>query len=123
MELISMHGINQNLSEQELKTVYKHADRLEDEPWLIMVGPALWRKFLNVIPKDINMSELIMKLSQEAPRDLEKIIKSVIQNPNLAKQYMQKYIEPKETYQESGNDMPDLPDIPDDFGDEKYFKK
>lgn len=124
MELISMHGINQDLSEQELKTVYKHADRLEDEPWLIMVGPALWRKFLNVIPKDINMSELIMKLSQEAPKDLEKIIKSVIQNPNLAKQYMQKYIEPKETYQESNTpESPDLPDIPDDFGDEKYFKK
>ena len=122
MELLSMHGINQNLSEQELKTVYKHADRLEDEPWLIMVGPALWRKFLNVIPKDANMSELIMKLSQETPQELNKIVKAIVQNPNLAKQYLQKHIEQKETYQEAA-ESPDLPDIPDDFGDEKYFKK
>jgi hypothetical protein len=100
MELLSLHGINQNLSEQELKSVYRQADRLEDEPWLITVGTALWRKFISVLPRDINLSEIIMKFSQEAPQKVDKIIRSVIQNPNIAKTYFAKYKEPEETYKD-----------------------
>ena len=136
MELLSSYGINK-LGKEELGTVLNHADRLEDEPWLIMVGPALWRKFLNVIPKEIQLSDLIKGISEDTPENVQEVVKAVIRNPNVAKQLLQKYLpkEEKEVYEDNveqsfpeipddfGANTPDLPDIPDDFGDEKYFKK
>jgi hypothetical protein len=95
MELLSFHGISQNLSEAELGVVYKHADRLEDEPWLETVGPALWRKFLSVIPKDISLSDIVMKLNQQSSKQMNIIIKNVIQNPNQARQLLLKFVEKK----------------------------
>lgn len=105
MELLSLHGINQNLSEQELHTIYQHSDRLEDEPWLLTVGPALWRKFLDVIPKDISLSEVVMKLSKEEAIKVEKIIRSIIQNPNAAKEYFKNKNMPQESNEEP-NEIP-----------------
>jgi hypothetical protein len=62
MEVLTMHHIS-GLDEPTQKAVVKHADKLEDEPWLIQVGPQLWRAFLKVVPKKIKLAELISTLS------------------------------------------------------------
>jgi len=99
MEMLSVHGINQNLSKEELYTVLNHADKLEDEPWLITVGPALWRKFLEVMPHEISLSEMMMKFNQETPDRVNKIIRAVIQNPDAARKYFSGLQEPEEIEQ------------------------
>jgi len=86
MELIAHHG-EANLTEEEVRTVYHYADRLEDEPWLMTVGPALWRKLLEALPQGVNMSEVIMKLNQEDPDKVTNVMRSIIQNPDAAKAY------------------------------------
>ena len=98
MELLSFHGIDQNLSEQELNTIYHYADRLEDEPWLLTIGPELWRKFLAVLPKDLSLSEVMMELNQKPAQELHRIIGYVIQNPKQAKKVLEglKKVEPKQ---------------------------
>jgi hypothetical protein len=113
MELLSMHGINQELSKDELYTVYKYADRLEDEPWLITVGPALWRKFLDVIPNDINLSDIMMKFSQETPQRIQEIVRAVIQNPNAIRAYFAGLQEPEEVEM-----WQDVEDVEVEEGDE-----
>jgi len=90
MELLSFHGINQNLSEQELRTVYHYADRLEDEPWIMTIGPELWRKFLVAVPIGISLSEIVMLLNQKSPDELNNIIRTVIQQPKKAKEILEK---------------------------------
>jgi len=87
MELMS-HHFETDLSEEEVRAVYYYADRLEDEPWYITVGPALWRKFIEVIPDDIDLSQMIMKINQESPENVTRIMKAVIQNPNAAREYL-----------------------------------
>lgn len=85
MELLTMHGLPQDLSEQELATVYHNSDKIEYEPWQIMSGHELWRKFTQVLPDDIPLSNIVMQLSQQPPERVEAIIRAVIQNPQAAK--------------------------------------
>lgn len=91
MELLSLHGINQDLTEEELNTVYDAADRTEDEPWLIMVGPALWRRFLKVLPKGVSLAEIVSRFSKETPEAVYRYISQVIQNQEEAKNTFDKY--------------------------------
>lgn len=91
MELLSLHGIPEDLSAEELKTIYQNADRLQDEPWIIMIGPALWRKFLAVVPKGVKLAEVISQFAKETPENVYRIISQVIQRPEAAKQLLEKY--------------------------------
>lgn len=110
MEMISMHGFGrEDLTQDELYTVYHYADRLEDEPWQITVGPALWRKFVAVLPKNISMAGVVQKLSMKSPKEMNDIINSVIEDPNRAKQTLQGFAEPevKEQYTDEDNKLSD----------------
>jgi len=100
MELLSFHGLPQNLSADELNTIYHYADRLEDEPYQITAGPALWRKLLSIMPKDISLSEFIMKLNGKSPQEMHEIVSNVIENPQVAKEMVQDLVVPevKEQY-------------------------
>jgi len=91
MELLSLHGIPDDLSAEELKTVYKNSDRLQDEPWIIMIGPALWRKFLSVVPKGVKLAEVISQFAKETPENVYRIVSQIIQRPEAAKQLLEKY--------------------------------
>ena len=95
MELLSLHGLPQNLSSDELYTVYQYADKLEDEPWQITVGPALWRKVLSTVPKDVPLSELVMKLSMKDPKEMHNIVLNIIEHPEAAKQQMEELTKPE----------------------------
>lgn len=96
MELISLNGIPQDLSEEELQVVYDNADRLEDEPWIAHVGPALWRRFLEIVPKDVNLSDVIMYFSKLPAEKSNKLIVTLIKNPEMAKNYLHKISRPTE---------------------------
>jgi hypothetical protein len=85
MELLTMHGYS-NLDQGTQEALQKHADKLKHEPFLIMVGPTLWRKFLKVIPKDTKMSNLISKFSKLDPDQVHEIIDDVIDNPDQAEE-------------------------------------
>ncbi len=120
MELISHHS-ETNLSEQEVYTIYHYADRLEDEPWILTIGPALWRKFLKSIPDDANLSEIIMRINLESPEKVNNIIKSVIQNPDMAKNYFNSLKQPveKEMWQDTEPEDEDEWQFPDKDNNEE----
>jgi len=109
MELLTVRG-HSTLDPEAQKTVIQHADKLTDEPWLIQVGPSLWRKFLQVVPKGVSLSAVVAAFSEEDPKDVHKIIDDVIDNPNRAKETLRAVVEgsgfvKKEDEVESYNDI------------------
>lgn len=85
MELLTLHGYS-NLDVITQEALQKHADKLKHEPYLIMIGPTLWRKFLKVIPKDIKIADLIAAFSKLDPDDIHDIVDDIIDNPDQASQ-------------------------------------
>lgn len=94
MELLTMHGLS-SLDEPTLKTIYKHADKMEDEPYLIQVGPELWRRFLKVLPKGTPMANIIANLSVLPPEQVNEIINSVVEHPEQAKELIAQLANPE----------------------------
>lgn len=85
MELLTMHQLS-DMDEKDLKKLYKHADKYEHEFFHFFVGPAVWRKFLKVVPKD-RLAKVIAKLSKDVkPNDVTAFINDVIENPESAKE-------------------------------------
>ena len=84
MEIWSTHGL-QNMTSPYRKEVYKHADRLEDEPYLFHIGPELWRQFLAVLPKGFNMKYVMATLFSLPFERFNALIHAVVQNPQQAK--------------------------------------
>lgn len=99
MELLTMHGLPKD--ENTLKTVLHYADRMEDEPWLIQVGPELWRRFLEVVPKEIELSELVAALSEQEPSTVNDIVVSVVENPDNAREMLSNLIKADQEEDES----------------------
>ncbi len=88
METASMWGVA-GIPKNELKTIYRHADRMVDEPWLIQVGPALWRKFLAVVqgmPKKESLSLIhwATVLARTNPQSLHTTLEKVVSDPPYA---------------------------------------
>ncbi len=79
MELLSMHGL-QHLSRGQLKSLYKQADKLEDEPYLIQIGPHLWRSFLKVVPKDSKLANVVARLATKEPQFVHNLLSELIEN-------------------------------------------
>jgi hypothetical protein len=50
MEILSLSGLPQNKRISEY--VLKNADKVEYEPWDMIIGPALWGRFCDMIPTD-----------------------------------------------------------------------
>ena len=82
-ELLSHHGLS-DLDEPTTKTVLQHADDIKHEPYLMQVGPEMWRRFLKVKPRDLPLSDLYMALSKQPPDDLHRIISTVVDDPENA---------------------------------------
>jgi len=88
MELLTMDGLK-DYDEQELLTIYEYADRHVDEPWLIQVGPELWRKFLKIIDGlDDSLQNIIRKLSSQSPEVVHDIVLQLVENPETAKELL-----------------------------------
>jgi hypothetical protein len=88
MELLSLHHLGE-LDDHVYKHVTKQADKLTDEPLQLQVGPALWRKFLAVRPKDISLAEIVTKLAKMSPDRLHYVIGSIITHPKDAKELLE----------------------------------
>lgn len=86
-ELLSHHGLA-DLDEPTTKTVLQHADDIKHEPYLMQVGPEIWRRFLKIKPRDLPLSDLYVALSKQPPDDLQKIIAAVVDDPENAKQLL-----------------------------------
>jgi hypothetical protein len=91
MEILTMHGLSA-YDEDTARGVIHYADRLEDEPWLIQVGPELWRKFLKVVPKRTKLADIVSMLSTLQPSEVNKVITAVIENPDEATEILQDLI-------------------------------
>lgn len=78
MELLSHHGLS-HLSKGQLRKVYKTADRLEDEPWLIQVGPQLWKNFLKVVPESSRLAETVAKIAMKDPDYIHNLLSRTIE--------------------------------------------
>jgi hypothetical protein len=95
-ELLSHHGLA-DLDEPTTKTVLKHADDIKHEPYLMQVGPEMWRRFLKVKPREVSLSDLYVALSKQEPDELHKIIAAAVEDPENAKAMLNELIsEPNE---------------------------
>jgi hypothetical protein len=76
-----------DLSDEDIKTIYQYADKIEDEPRLIQIGPELWRRFLKVVntssvkKKPIEVYQHLIRLS---PKDLHEFVQLVVSKPQEA---------------------------------------
>lgn len=82
MEMLSHHGL-EGLSREELAGIYQEADRLEDEPWLIQVGPQLWRAFLKIVPKGHSLADVVATLAVQEPKLIHKILSDTLESLRL----------------------------------------
>lgn len=78
MELLSHHGLS-HLSKGQLKKVFKVADNIADEPWLIQVGPHLWRNFLKIVPEHSRLAETIAKIAKKDPNFIHGLLSRMIE--------------------------------------------
>ena len=85
-ELISHHGLK-GLDAETVKAVLGHADRAVDEPYLIQVGPEIWRRLLKAMPDADAMTKakVYTMLAVQTPDKLDEILEAVIENPENAK--------------------------------------
>jgi len=92
MELISHHGLA-DLDAKATEIVLQHADRLEDEPWLIQVGPEMWRQFLQAMPDKAKKAEIVTALATRPPKEVHDIIMTILDNPDKAKDIILRLLE------------------------------
>lgn len=81
MELLSHHGL-EDLSKEQLVGIYQEADRLEDEPWLIQVGPQLWRAFLKIVPRGHSLADVMSTLAVQEPKLIHKLLSDTLESIN-----------------------------------------
>ena len=75
-EMISHHGLG-DVSDQ---SVIDKADDIRHEPYMIQVGPEIWRRFNAVRPKNIPLANIMMALAQQD--DPTAILIAVIKDPD-----------------------------------------
>ena len=91
------------LSDEDIKTIYQYADKIKDEPRLIQVGPELWRRFLKVVSgsnvkkKPVEVYEHLMKL---APKELHSFVQLVVSEPEKASKELKSLLDDSELWKE-----------------------
>lgn len=87
-ELVCLHGLN-TLDREAYDAVIRATDHIEYEPWMMQVGPELWRRFLKVKPADRTLAESLMQVARLRPRPLERLLLAAIEEPDLAAEWLQ----------------------------------
>ncbi len=83
VELICLHGLGE-LEDDVYQTVTDAADRVEYEAWLLQAGPAMWRRFIAVAPRDRPLANTMMQVARLAPKSLEELMMQIIEEPSQA---------------------------------------
>lgn len=90
-ELVSLHGLC-HLDDATYEAVLREADRVEYEAWLLQAGPAIWRRFLAVVPRGARLSEALMAVAKLDPMTLEELMLAVMDDPRRASRMMQQFV-------------------------------
>ena len=96
-ELLSHHGLS-DLDEPTTREVLGKADAVKHEPYLIQVGPEIWRRFLAVRPRDIPLAQLYQALAMQPPDELHRIIYTVIKEPDEAMEILSALVAEPENF-------------------------
>lgn len=96
-ELLSHHGLA-DLDEPTTKTVLKHADDIKNEPYLMQVGPEIWRRFLKAKPRELPLADIYVALAKQSPDDLHKIITVVVEEPEQASELLNDLLAEPESF-------------------------
>lgn len=84
MQMLSHHHIGK-LDKATLQRVLAEADKLELEPFFIMVGPELWRKTLQISQSlNLPMAEMISAIASHEPDEVHDLIDKIQSNPSAA---------------------------------------
>lgn len=117
-ELISHHGLA-GKDEAETRGILAAADDIRHEPYMIQIGPELWRRFLKVKPRDISLADLYQALSTQTPQELHRLVYKVIKEPDEAREILQDLIrEPEEFNIGDWEGEDEGPNWGDEFDDE-----
>ena len=97
-ELISLHGLS-NMDAETTKTVLHHADDVRHEPYLIQIGPELWRRFLKVRPKDIPLADIVHAFAELDPDQLHSVVSAVVEDPDHARETLAELFREEEEWE------------------------
>lgn len=84
METISLHGL-QDLSAEDLDTIYYFADAIVDEPRYIQIGSQMWRYILkaNRTYETSTLSHFLMNISLMTPESIESFFEELIETGSV----------------------------------------
>lgn len=117
IQLLSHHHIGRIEDEQQLRTILAHADRIDFEPFFIMLGPSLYRKFLEVskqIP-GASIAQTIHAVAVHTPDEVHQFLIDMEKNTPKAKQTLTDWY--NAIYTDSDDDA-QLPKTDDDEGED-----
>lgn len=87
MMLLSSHHLS-SLDKSTATSVLKHADRIDQEPWYIMVGPELWRRFIAAVGNTMSHAHAVAALAKMEPHAAHKLINAVVTDPAHAQRLL-----------------------------------
>ncbi len=94
MELITYHQISKQDPVMQEKIV-QGADKFDGEPWMIMIGPEVWRRFLKILQENRvpnnRIAYIIHRLSDAEPEDAAEFIDAVVSDPRKAASLLGKF--------------------------------
>ena len=92
MELISLHGLNE-LEEDVYDVVMEEADQIEFEIWHMQSGLELYRRLLDLLPREMPIAESMMYVAQ-MPADLHEVFTmAIVDDPTRAFRIFCEYAE------------------------------
>jgi hypothetical protein len=92
MELICLHGLNK-MSDELYEQVMLEADQLEFETYQLQAGPAAWRHFLEIVPRNCELSKAVMCIAKLPPVTLDRLMTTMMERPNEAAEELQLLLE------------------------------
>lgn len=95
MQLLSGHHLSQ-LAGEEAAAVLKGADDIRHEPWFIMVGPELWRKFLKLVPRlrdKVSIADVVASFASMEPAKAHEVISFTVSDPDKAVPLLQRAVD------------------------------
>jgi hypothetical protein len=79
LDTVILHGIDQELTEDELEYVYQQADAPEDEHWYSLLGPGVWQIFVdNYVDNSQSIPQILQEMSVTSYSVIEEELNNAI---------------------------------------------
>ena len=69
------------LEDDVYQVVTDEADRIEYEAWFLQAGPAMWRRFIAVAPRERRLADTMMHVARLSPESLELLMIQIMEEP------------------------------------------